>query len=481
MMRNVELSNRINSGTTTLVNNNNIAPFQSSLHYPQQQQTFNLWGHNECSSQQNIQQQTLQTQQQQQTFRPHKNNVVVTNQECFNNKECFNTNIEKHRNVCNNQNIQQQQQQQQQFVGLSNFEQFYSQQQQYTQECFFYPIQTQNSVNFALGNNVSPMFGNPHQTTNRSLGIEQPINQASNRLSVAASIATSYASHTGINQLGGVFVNGRPLPTYVRNQIVELNRRGVRPCDISRQLKVSHGCVSKILGRFYETGSIKPGVIGGSKPKVATPEVVHAIARYKLNNPTMFAWEIREKLIEEGISDAESAPSVSSINRIVRNKSQCLNVHKHCLNKHTNNQKNIASLKRETTQQRTEVKTDREFGSDEEQQQKIVNTANKTMSNNNFQQWQQQQNFMQNILNRNTTNQNSVLPQQINSFNPERSMGQYQQRQQQQIEQNHRQTLKATNKVSPHQTNPTNFIITGNIQQQPTNNSIISTVTSPYF
>ena len=110
------------------------------------------------------------------------------------------------------------------------------------------------SFKFALGNNVSPMFGNPHQTTNRSLSIEQPINQASNRLSVAASIATSYASHTGINQLGGVFVNGRPLPTYVRNQIVELNRRGVRPCDISRQLKVSHGCVSKILGRFYETG-----------------------------------------------------------------------------------------------------------------------------------------------------------------------------------------------------------------------------------
>ena len=101
---------------------------------------------------------------------------------------------------------------------------------------------------------------------------------------------------------------------------------------------------------------------------------------------------------------------------------------------------------RETTQQRTEVKTDREFGSDEEQQQKVISTTtNKTMANNNFQQWQQQQNFMQNILNRNTTNQDSALPQQINSFNPERNMGQYQQRQQQ-IEQNQRQTLKPTNK-----------------------------------
>ena len=74
----------------------------------------------------------------------------------------------------------------------------------------------------------------------------------------------------GINQLGGVFVNGRPLPDYVRRRIVELAMMGVRPCDISRQLLVSHGCVSKILTRFYETGSVKPGSIGGTKPKVST-------------------------------------------------------------------------------------------------------------------------------------------------------------------------------------------------------------------
>ncbi|PZC72980.1 hypothetical protein B5X24_HaOG210218 [Helicoverpa armigera] len=73
----------------------------------------------------------------------------------------------------------------------------------------------------------------------------------------------------GVNQLGGVFVNGRPLPDVVRKRIVELAIMGVRPCDISRQLLVSHGCVSKILTRFYETGSIRPGSIGGSKTKVS--------------------------------------------------------------------------------------------------------------------------------------------------------------------------------------------------------------------
>uniref|UniRef100_A0A671M780 Paired box protein Pax-2a-like n=1 Tax=Sinocyclocheilus anshuiensis TaxID=1608454 RepID=A0A671M780_9TELE len=131
-----------------------------------------------------------------------------------------------------------------------------------------------------------------------------------------------YHWHGGVNQLGGMFVNGRPLPDVVRQRIVELAHQGVRPCDISRQLRVSHGCVSKILGRYYETGSIKPGVIGGSKPKVATPKVVDKIADYKRQNPTMFAWEIRDRLLADGICDNDTVPSVSSINRIIRTKVQ---------------------------------------------------------------------------------------------------------------------------------------------------------------
>ncbi|XP_058128157.1 putative uncharacterized protein DDB_G0271606 [Anopheles ziemanni] len=141
-----------------------------------------------------------------------------------------------------------------------------------------------------------------------------------NSFNCKQNILEYYTCHGGVNQLGGVFVNGRPLPDLVRQRIVELAHNGIRPCDISRQLRVSHGCVSKILSRYYETGSFKAGVIGGSKPKVATPPVVEAIAAYKLQNPTMFAWEIRDKLLADGICVHDNVPSVSSINRIVRNK-----------------------------------------------------------------------------------------------------------------------------------------------------------------
>lgn len=164
-----------------------------------------------------------------------------------------------------------------------------------------------------------------------------------------------------MNQLGGVFVGGRPLPDSTRQKIVELAHSGARPCDISRILQVSNGCVSKILGRlveillvssphpnplllphefrrnensrvdcfpslpcvpyctanyyycrYYETGSIRPRAIGGSKPRVATAEVVSKISLYKSECPSIFAWEIRDRLLQEGVCTNDNIPSVST-------------------------------------------------------------------------------------------------------------------------------------------------------------------------
>ncbi|XP_011696142.1 PREDICTED: protein gooseberry-like isoform X2 [Wasmannia auropunctata] len=140
-------------------------------------------------------------------------------------------------------------------------------------------------------------------------------------VSVVADIG-SIPGQGRVNQLGGIFINGRPLPNHVRLKIVEMAAAGVRPCVISRQLRVSHGCVSKILNRYQETGSIRPGVIGGSKPRVATPEVETRIEEYKRDNPGMFSWEIRDRLIKEGICERTSAPSVSAISRLLRRDSE---------------------------------------------------------------------------------------------------------------------------------------------------------------
>ena len=121
-----------------------------------------------------------------------------------------------------------------------------------------------------------------------------------------------------VNQLGGRFFNGKPLPMQTRVRIVAMAEMGMRPCDISKVLRVSHGCVSKILKLFSSRGCLRPGVIGGSRPRVSTGRVVRAVKSIKETSPGMFAWEVRKRLLEEGVCTLENVPSVSSVSRIVR-------------------------------------------------------------------------------------------------------------------------------------------------------------------
>ncbi|XP_023292160.2 paired box protein Pax-6-like [Lucilia cuprina] len=115
--------------------------------------------------------------------------------------------------------------------------------------------------------------------------------------------------------------NTQPSPTTLsalvsQQRILELSRfSGLRGYDIAQHMLTQQGAVSKLLGSLRP-----PGLIGGSKPKVATPTVVSKIEQYKRENPTIFAWEIRERLISEGVCTNATAPSVSSINRILRNR-----------------------------------------------------------------------------------------------------------------------------------------------------------------
>ena len=108
-----------------------------------------------------------------------------------------------------------------------------------------------------------------------------------------------------------------------QRQLLELQARYAAlrqsPNFSPTMLQHSSPSVTKVMSSMTGAGRV-PGMIGGSKPKVATPEVVAKIEGYKKDNPTIFAWEIREKLISEGICTNNTAPSVSSTNRILRNR-----------------------------------------------------------------------------------------------------------------------------------------------------------------
>lgn len=95
---------------------------------------------------------------------------------------------------------------------------------------------------------------------------------------------------------------------------------GVRPCDISRQLRVSHGCVSKILCRYQETGTVDPGIVGLNKPRDVTPEIEEKIDNYRKENGGIFSWEVRDRLLRENVCSKSTVPSLSAISQILKSK-----------------------------------------------------------------------------------------------------------------------------------------------------------------
>ncbi|KAJ2950667.1 hypothetical protein O0L34_g8927 [Tuta absoluta] len=146
--------------------------------------------------------------------------------------------------------------------------------------------------------------------------ITQPLNISPN---VPVSPSSSASGGVGGGGAGAALYPGataHPLSSLLSQQrLLELSRFGLRHYDIAHHVLSQQGAVTKLLGTLRP-----PGLIGGSKPKVATPAVVSKIEQYKRENPTIFAWEIRERLISEGVCTNATAPSVSSINRILRNR-----------------------------------------------------------------------------------------------------------------------------------------------------------------
>merc|ERR1711862_716894 len=59
-------------------------------------------------------------------------------------------------------------------------------------------------------------------------------------------------------------------------------------------------------------------MVGGNKAKADAPEIEKKVKEYQEKNPGIFSWEIKDKLVEDGVCNDETVPSISSISRLLK-------------------------------------------------------------------------------------------------------------------------------------------------------------------
>ena len=146
-----------------------------------------------------------------------------------------------------------------------------------------------SSTSMALASHLTDIYGTPpHHGPQGGPGTSPSMAAFSNQHRQLLELQTRYLAASRLAALGGA-AGGVASPVH---HLVPPTRPSIIPPS-----HVGNG-TSQPPGT--NGSGRQPGMIGGSKPKVATPEVVGKIEGYKRENPTIFAWEIREKLISEG-------------------------------------------------------------------------------------------------------------------------------------------------------------------------------------
>ncbi|KAL9968278.1 hypothetical protein ACROYT_G026632 [Oculina patagonica] len=121
-----------------------------------------------------------------------------------------------------------------------------------------------------------------------------------------------------INRQGGCYDSGRAYPDVIRERVLDLAHTGASQRQIATELRISRGYVQNVLEQ-YDDKNISTRIPRTSflVPKVTT-EVLEFVSVEKVMKPSIHASEIQERLLLDGVVDADDLPNASQINKRLR-------------------------------------------------------------------------------------------------------------------------------------------------------------------
>jgi len=109
---------------------------------------------------------------------------------------------------------------------------------------------------------------------------------------------------------------GRSYPQVIRENVLDLHNNGLSIREIGAQARVSNGFITKVLKEYNERNySIPQKALCGRKHSILTENVRSYLEVEKLNQPSIYSYELQKRLLLDGVCLPAEIPSKSSITK----------------------------------------------------------------------------------------------------------------------------------------------------------------------
>ena len=113
-------------------------------------------------------------------------------------------------------------------------------------------------------------------------------------------------------------VQGKAIPSSVREKIIESWLEGKGPTQMGKELRLQKETIANIVDNFVRRGNSEAEK-GGNNTRLARTDDVNVYIEYcKKLKPSIYSSEIQNKLVEDNVCLPENVPSRSSISRSLK-------------------------------------------------------------------------------------------------------------------------------------------------------------------